>query len=102
MSHDLGEIFKLTQKVYRLEKGRIVGSGSPGQVFIDHDISGKFQFSGSILSIDPEDTVYIISILIEQNIVKVVATKSETAHLKVGDKVMVASKAFNPLIKKIG
>jgi molybdate transport system ATP-binding protein len=39
--------------------------------------------------------------LIGVNIVKVVAVESEIQTMTVGDKVIVASKAFNPLLQKI-
>jgi len=45
--------------------------------------------------------VYIVSVLSGNNIVKVIATSEEIKDLKIGAKVMVASKAFNPIIQKI-
>jgi molybdate transport system ATP-binding protein len=34
-------------------------------------------------------------------LVKVVSEESEGKHLQIGDKVLVASKAFNPIIRKL-
>lgn len=47
------------------------------------------------------DVLYIVSALVGNNIIKVIASESERKHLKIGDKVLLASKAFNPVIKKI-
>jgi hypothetical protein len=43
-----------------------------------------------------------ITELIGKEIIKVVADEDEGVKLAVGDKVMIASKAFNPIIHKIG
>jgi len=45
--------------------------------------------------------LYIISILAENSIVKVIATENEIHQYKIGQKVVVASKAFNPIIQII-
>lgn len=101
ISHDLGEIIKLSDRVFVLEKGQIIKSGSPTEVFVNQQISGKFKFTGEVIKIEKQEVVYIVTVLIDQNVVKVIAQETEINNLKIGDKVMVASKAFNPLIYKI-
>ncbi|WP_297693018.1 ABC transporter ATP-binding protein [uncultured Eudoraea sp.] len=101
VSHDIGEIMKLSDRVFVLEQGKIVRQGIPSEIFSNQKISGKFKFTGEILKIEPQDVVLIVSVLIQNNVVKVIANKSEMQTLKVGDKVMVASKAFNPILYKI-
>jgi len=64
-------------------------------------MSGKFQFAGEVLQIVKEDIVYVVSVLIGNNVVKVIADESEVKELNIGDKVMVASKAFNPTNKPV-
>ncbi len=101
ISHDIGEIMKLSGRVLVLDQGKIVRQGIPGEIFSNEKISGKFKFIGEILKIEPQDVVLIVSVLIQNNVVKVIADKSEIKSLNVGDKVMVASKAFNPILYKI-
>ncbi len=101
VSHDIGEVIKMSDKILVIEEGKITKQGTPMEVFSNKKLSGKFQFAGEILSIEKEDVVYIVTVLIGVNIVKVVAVESEIYSMKVGDKVMVASKAFNPLLQKI-
>lgn len=101
VSHNIGEIMRLSDLVFVLEKGKIVKQGIPNEIFASENISGKFKFIGEILKIEPQDVVLIVSVLIQNNVVKVIADKSEVQTLKVGDKVMVASKAFNPILYKI-
>ncbi|WP_373072302.1 ABC transporter ATP-binding protein [Zeaxanthinibacter enoshimensis] len=101
VSHDLGEIIKLSDRVAVLENGVISREGSPAQVFMQHKISGKFQFSGKILGIEQQEVVWIVTLLIGANLVKVVVTEKEIQGLRTGDQVIVASKAFNPILQKI-
>ena len=101
ISHDIGEIVKLSDQVVVLEHGKIVKKGSPQEIFINKHLSGKFQFTGEVIAIDKEEVVYIVTVLIHNSIIKVVADSSEIKDLNPGDKVVVASKAFNPILYKI-
>jgi molybdate transport system ATP-binding protein len=102
VSHYLPEIFRLSDEVICLEKGKIRRQGKPSDIFSEEKISGKFKVTGEILEITKSDIVYIVSVLHANMIVKVIATEEEIKDLRVGDKVLVASKAFNPAILKIG
>ncbi|ACO03929.1 MAG TPA: ABC transporter ATP-binding protein [Persephonella sp.] len=99
VSHDKTEVFKLSDRVVWIEKGRIIKEGSPRKVFIEKNISGKFSFIGNVLQIKKADTIYIATIEIGDNLVEVVL--SDRDEISVGDKVIVSSKAFNPVVKKL-
>ncbi len=101
ISHDIGEIVKLSDRVCFLEKGLIVRQGSPDEVFLSKEISGKFRFTGEVLSVERQGVVYIVTALVQNNMVKIIAQEEEIADLNIGDKVMLVSKAFNPIIYKI-
>ncbi len=101
VSHDIGEISKLSDQVFQMEKGQIIKSGSPSEIFTSQNISGKFKFVGEVLNIEVQDTVNIVTVLIQNQVVKVIATKDELRGIQVGSKVIIASKAFNPVIQKI-
>lgn len=101
VSHHLPEIFKLADRVILLEKGAIKKEGRPSSVFAESMISSKFKVTGEVLSVERSDVVHIVSVLAGNHIVKVIATEDEIADLPIGSKVMVASKAFNPVIQKI-
>lgn len=102
VSHDLGEVFKLAKRVLVIEQGRIVRTGRPAEVFSNRNLSGKLQFTGEVLEIEPSDVVYTVSVLVSNQIVKVIATQEEVHNLHIGDKVMLLSKAFNPMLLKVG
>ena len=101
VSHDPGEVIKMSDKIFVLENGKIIREGNPIDVFTTKKVSGKFQFSGQIIHIEKQDVIYILTILIEGSLVKIVAEETDIKQLNVGDKVLVASKAFNPILQKI-
>ena len=101
ISHDIGEILKLSDKVYVIKNGKITHGGSPSEIFSYNQIISKFRFTGEVVEIKKEEVIYIVTVLIETNIVKIIAQESEIVDLKIGDKVIVASKAFNPVIQKV-
>ena len=102
VSHDIGEITKMSDSVIHMENGAILKVGEPLSLFSNREISGKFQFAGEILAIQASDVIFIVTVLIGKNIVKVVVEEKAAENLSIGDKVMVVSKAFNPIIYKIG
>ena len=98
VSHHLPEIFKLSDSVIVLEKGKVKEIGSPERVFTSGNISSKFKITGEVLSIEKNDVVYVVRVLSGSSIVKIIASVDEIQNLKIGQKVLVASKAFNPMI----
>lgn len=101
VSHDISEIIKMSDKVIEIDQGKITKEGNPSQVFANTEVSGKFQFTGEIIAMEKQDFIFIISILIGKDFVKIIVDESEAKTLHVGDHVIVASKAFNPIIRKI-
>ncbi|WP_394747278.1 sulfate/molybdate ABC transporter ATP-binding protein [Spongiimicrobium salis] len=101
ISHDIPEIVKLSDRVVVLKNGTITRQGTPTEVFIQKKISGKFSVTGEVLAIEQQDVVYIVTVLVHNTIIKVIADSSEIEGLQLGDSVLVASKAFNPILYKI-
>ncbi len=101
VSHDIGEIIRLCDTVYILQQGKIARSGKPSEVFSGSTISGKFQITGEILEIVAEDVIHVVTVLCGTEVIKAVIADPESQNLQPGDKVMVISKSFNPMIRKI-
>jgi molybdate transport system ATP-binding protein len=101
VSHDLGEVFKLSDRVLAIEHGRIVRQGKPLEVFGDLMVSGRVEFTGEVLAIERNDVVYAVSVLVGNRIINVIATDEEIRALRIGDKVVLLSKAFQPMLQKI-
>lgn len=101
VTHDLSEVFKLAHQILIVEKGQITRSGKPSEIFGEDALSGKFKFVGNILELQREDFLYIVTVQIGNNLTKVVATQEEAKDWRIGDRVLVAAKAFNPIILKV-
>lgn len=101
VSHDVSEVYKLSRRVIIIEGGRAVREGSPAEVFGAGQGGGKFRFAGEVLAIEPADVVFAVSILVGNQIVRIIATPDEAAQLKVGSRVMLLSKAFNPMLQVV-
>jgi molybdate transport system ATP-binding protein len=102
VSHDLNEVFRLSHHVVCLEHGKVTATGEPHSVFSDTGISGRFQVTGQIADIEKQDGVHIVTVIAGNNsIVKVIAFDDDIKHLSSGDRVLVFSKTFDPIIKKI-
>ena len=101
VSHDVGEVYKLASRVMVMEAGHIKQQGAPAEVFSTGQTSGKFRFPGAILKIEPMDVLFALTVLVGNQIVRVVATKDEAGQLHPGDRVMLLSKAFNPMVLKL-
>ncbi len=101
VSHDLAEIIKLSDTVAVMENGRISKAGTPREIFMEKRLSGKFQFTGTLLALEPQGVIHVATVLIGNHMVKVAAHPEDLEGLQPGDKVVVASKAFNPVIYKV-
>jgi molybdate transport system ATP-binding protein len=101
ISHNIAEIIHIGSYVWCIENGRIIKKGTPIDIFSPAKSSGEFQFLGEIVSIEKQDIIYVVRMLIGNEIVKVIADKTEIEDFKPGDKVIAASKAFNPILRKV-
>jgi molybdate transport system ATP-binding protein len=98
VSHDVSEVYRLSKRVIIIEQGNIVQEGSPAEAFGAGHASGKFSFAGEVLAIEAADVVFAVTLLVGNQIVRVIATTDEAQRLKPGDRVMLMSKAFNPML----
>ncbi len=102
VTHDRLEILKMSDQVIEIIDGQIGRMGPPKEVLVSQKLSGKFQFTAEVAEVVQQDFLYLISLLIGNETVEIVADENDAAHLKPGDKVIVASKAWNPVVRKIG
>lgn len=100
ISHEITEIIRLSTKVWCIENGNITKSGSTDEIF-GAPLSGKVQLSGEILRKTPQGVVEIIDIACASQIVRVLYPTDDAKNFAIGEKVLIVSKAFNPLLFKI-
>ncbi|MBX2959952.1 MAG: ATP-binding cassette domain-containing protein [Flavobacteriales bacterium] len=101
ISHHLPEIFKLSNLVFAIDNGQIIKKGTPNEVFSSENSSNEFKITGEIVAIQKSDLVYIVSILVGNQIVKIIATQAEINTFSIGQKVLVSTTVFNPSIEVI-
>lgn len=98
VSHDLGEIFKFSQTVLCLENGLVARSGTPAEVFLRGQLAGRLSLQAQVLAIRQEQVIHVLSLLIGQEVIEIVAAPSDISDLKVGSYIAISPKTFNPLI----
>ncbi len=98
VSHDPSEIYRLADRVIMLERGQIIADGKPKEVLLKTQGSQKFSFEGELLDITKVDVIYVAIVSIGQQLVEVVVSSEEAAHLTIGQRVTVSTKAFAPMI----
>lgn len=98
VSHDVGEVYRLSQRVLVLAGGKLDRQGTPRDVFSTGHAGGKFSFVGEVLAIEAADVVFNVTLLVGNQIVRVIATADEARQLTPGVRVTLMSKAFNPAL----
>ncbi len=100
VSHDTREINKMADKVFVLEAGKIIKSGTPQAVFAKNRIAKEYQLSGTVIEIKDKGNRYAISVKIGGNIIEVEKGKQEQNALKVGDVILLSTTVLNATLKK--
>jgi molybdate transport system ATP-binding protein len=102
VTHDLADIYSLSDKVIVIDKGSLVRSGKPSEVFGTEDTSGMVQLQGEIVNIKESGVFYVAEILTGHTIIKLLISEEERNTLRPGMKVLICSGSFEPVIKILG
>ncbi|MDH3323378.1 MAG: ATP-binding cassette domain-containing protein, partial [Flavobacteriaceae bacterium] len=81
ISHDVSEIIKMSDYLLEIDHGKIINKGVPTEVFTQNKGFAKFQLTGEVINIVKQDFIYIITVLIGKDLVKVVADDHEAKTL---------------------
>lgn len=100
-THDISEIFKLSNRVFKISNGLIEADATPSKLFTGSNISSKFKLVAEVLAIKKADILYIVDVMANGEVIKITALKKEIQNLNIGDKVLISSKAFNPILTRI-
>lgn len=98
VSHNLSDIFKLSNRVIEIKKGKIFNDGSPSQVFLTDNHYKKF--NAEIIAIETEAESCVITLLAGNAPVKISIVKQEAENYSVGDQVQIDTKTFYSSILK--
>ncbi|MBB3696000.1 ATP-binding cassette domain-containing protein [Flammeovirga yaeyamensis] len=100
ISHDIPEIYKLCDKVLPIEKGQNKELQSPLVFFNPNPLQGKFKLKGKVLSIQKADIIYIVTLLIDKEVIQITTNETIAKSLVLGENVSISIKAFQPIIEK--
>lgn len=100
VSHDTAEIYKLANRVLVLKNGEVESIKTPKETFLKQSGSQKFEFLGEILEITKKDQIFVALIRVGEQICEVALSNLEAKNFKVGDSILVGTKAFKISIKK--
>jgi molybdate transport system ATP-binding protein len=101
VSHSTSEIYKLSNRVIEIRQGKMIKNSNTKDVLLKHSGSAKFAFEAEVIDLKKSDIINIAVISIGNQISEIVITNKEAKKLKIGDKVIVSTKAFHPNIKKL-
>ncbi|RXZ44883.1 ABC transporter ATP-binding protein [Crenobacter cavernae] len=95
VSHDLSEVFRLSNRVLVCESGRIVKHGTPQALFLEHAVAGnRLTLSAELIAKRQSDVVWIMTLLVGQDLIEVIATADEAARFAPGDRVAFGASTF--------
>ncbi len=97
VSHDIDEVYKLSDFVYVIGNGKIKKQGKPGDVFDSTKIKTDIQLVGVILYIENN----ILTVSVNNTITKIIFPIEEIENLKINDKILITAKATHPVIRKL-
>ena len=100
VSHNIGEIFALASRTLVIQDGRIIRDGSNDSIFAHKHLSAKIKLSGEIIDICTQPLLCIISVLCQGEIYKIISDPIEATRFHIGEQVILADKAFNPMLYK--
>lgn len=97
VSHDLDEVFKLSDFVYVIENGKIQKQGKPNDIFDNTNIRTDIQLTGIVLNIQNN----ILTVSVNNTITKINPSMDEIKNIKINDKILITAKAISPIIRKL-
>jgi len=98
ISHDIGEILKMADKVFHIQNGGIIESGSPKDVFKKQ--TNHILIDGIIQTINEQDNQLNIEVAWNNQLLQIVTTKENQSTLKVGDAIELSAYINIPKITK--
>ena len=97
VTHDLSDVFRLSNKLMNIENGNIVSFDKPRKV-ISTQTSSKLSLHGIITSIETDHISTTLTVFIDNSLTKIVIPSEQSVNFHCGDKVIVAAKVYNPVV----
>lgn len=97
VSHDIAEVYRMSEEVVFLQDGKVLSRTSPKGAFEKNNI----QLIAQVLEIKTNELVCEISVLLGERVLSFVANPSELEGIEVGESVEVVLKSFSPMIRRV-
>lgn len=95
VSHDRYEIYRLASRIYEINNGKIVRSGSPKELFLSSNLNDNINLLATILEIN-DNTITCE----HANQIYQINKTTQNRNLKVGDTITLSAKISNLKISK--
>ena len=95
VSHDKYEIYRLASRIYEINNGKIVRSGSPKELFLSSNLDDNINLLATILEIN-DNTITCE----HANQIYHINQTTQNRNLKVGDTITLSAKISNLKISK--
>lgn len=102
VSHDPGEVIKLSDRIYELSEGQMMSVATPEAFFEPGRIRADFTLVGPIETIAREGGRYVLRVRVGDNSIKLTADQPEIAHWTPGDRVELVSAAGGASLRRLG
>ena len=101
VSHDISEVFRLSNRVLKIEKGTIVADASPQELFVKQKSTPEFTLMAEVLKLTKVNATYTLDLLVQGEVIEINAAEDEIQNLQIGEKILLSSKIINPTITRI-
>lgn len=99
VSHFVPEIYKLSDHVLVLEKGKITRAGTPEIIFPNYIINNNLDLLGEVLFKRNESGLHTIGVLLNSSIFKIELSEEEFKKIEIGQKVKVSTNFSNSKVQ---
>ncbi len=101
VSHNVPEIFKLSNKVLKIKSGKVEKTGTPRELFTSNSNSNKITLIGTVLDLVHTDNIHTILIQSNSNIIEQVISEIEFTQCKIGELIEITLSDYQTSIQKI-
>jgi molybdate transport system ATP-binding protein len=96
ISHDVGEILKMADKVFELKQGQIIRSGLPKEIFKEQIT--RVNINGIIQKIEEEGNQWRIWVNWNNDTIQILVAKDNRQSLKIGEKIELSAQVIAPTV----
>jgi molybdate transport system ATP-binding protein len=96
ISHDVGEILKMADKVFELKQGQIIRSGLPKEIFKEQ--INRVNINGIIQKIEEEGNQWRIWVNWNNDTIQILVAKDNRQSLKIGEKIELSAQVIAPTV----